>query len=183
MAIAISLCLAAGCNTSGCLENQNSIPLAGFYSSSTLTAISIDSVAIGGVGAPRDSLLSTGATAISQLYLPFRATDSSTSYFFRYISQGLNYDFLVDTITFTYDTHLYFASEECGAMYRYYITEMTHTTHLIDSVAITDSLVTNLDVERIKIFFRTANPDEEEEEETEEEPSQGDDYSEDDTEE
>ncbi len=68
-------------------------------------------------------------------------------------------------------------------MYRYYITEMTHTTHLIDSVAITDSLVTNLDVERIKIFFRTANPDEEEEEETEEEPSQGDDYSEDDTEE
>ena len=49
-----------------------------------------------------------------------------------------------------------FASAECGAMYRYHVRSFTYTTHMIDSVKMTDSLITNNDAEQIQIFFRTA---------------------------
>ena len=45
-------------------------------------------------------------------------------------------------------------------MYHYRITAYTYTTHLIDSVAVTDSLITNIDRETIQIYFRTAEPSE-----------------------
>ncbi len=41
-------------------------------------------------------------------------------------------------------------------MYIYRIESLTHTTHLIDSVLLTDQLFTNVEAERIKIYFRTA---------------------------
>ena len=47
-------------------------------------------------------------------------------------------------------------------MYRYKITSVTYTTHLIDSVGIVDSLITNIDRERIRIYFRSADNDDEE---------------------
>lgn len=50
-AAAATLGLAA-CNTSGCTENQNSIPLAGFYSSAAEAQVSLDSVGVYGVGVP-----------------------------------------------------------------------------------------------------------------------------------
>lgn len=147
--------LAGGCSTSGCLENQNSLPLAGFYSSSTGNSISLDSLEIGGVGAPNDSLLLASGSA-STLYMPFRSQSPRTSFYFRYTQKVFVEYGVTDTVTFSYDALPYFASEECGAMYQYRITGVTTTTNLIDSVGITDSLITNLDIERIKIYFRTA---------------------------
>ena len=41
-------------------------------------------------------------------------------------------------------------------MYRYHVRSFTYTTHMIDSVKMTDSLITNNDAEQIQIFFRTA---------------------------
>lgn len=145
-----------GCNSTGCTENKNSVPLAGFYAYSTKQAITVDSISIGGVGAPNDSLIIDCASA-SSVYLPFRASMHEVRYFIRYEAKALNYPELVDTITFTYTSIPYFASEDCGAMYRYDITDFRYTTNLIDSVAVTDKLITNVDIERIKIFFRTAD--------------------------
>lgn len=152
--LAVSL---TSCNTTGCTDNQSSIPLAGFYGSGNDRAISVDSIEIGGEGAPGDSLLTSGMSPVSSIYLPFRAADGNTTFFFRYRQQAL--EGLADYITFTYTATPYFASEECGAMYRYHITSCDYTTHLIDRVEILDSLVTNTDVERIKIYFRTADED------------------------
>ncbi len=144
----------SSCNTSGCTDNQSSIPLAGFYSYNTLREISVDSISVGGVGAINDSLLINSASA-SKVYLPFRANQDSTSYFIRYEAKNLNYPELFDTITFKYKRIPYFASEECGAMYRYSIDKLNYTTHLIDSVGLVDSLITNADIETIRIYFRT----------------------------
>ena len=44
-------------------------------------------------------------------------------------------------------------------MFVYDITAVDYTRHIVDSVAITDSLVNNFDMERIKIFFRTSETD------------------------
>lgn len=148
--------LYTGCNSSGCTDNQNSLPLAGFYSAETGKAISLQDVEIGGVNAPQDSLLYSGSGSMSEIYLPFRTTENETSFYIHYTQEEISDPAYNDTITFNYTSQPYFASEECGAMYRYFITGLRYTVHIIDSVAITDSLITNIDIQRIKIFVRTA---------------------------
>lgn len=144
------------CSATGCTDNQNSLPLAGFYSMGDGSKITPDSIAIEGIGAPDDSLLLSPGTRVSELYLPFRSTRPSTSFCIQYREQALNYPQLYDTLTFDYDAIPYFASEECGAMYHYKVTRFSYTRHLVDSVAVTDSLITNVDRETIQIYFRTA---------------------------
>lgn len=157
IATAIAASTIPSCNTVGCLENQSSIPQAGFYSSTTDKAISVDSIKIYGIGAPGDSALNSSINA-SSVYLPFRSDKPSTSFAFRYLSSYLNRPELIDTLTFDYDSEPRFVSEECGAMFFYRITKLSYTTHLIDSVAILDSLINNLDIQRIRVYFRTAEP-------------------------
>lgn len=106
-----------------------------------------------------DTLLLTLDSRQQQLYLPFRSTSPSTSFYIHYCQKALDYPELNDTLSFDYDAVPYFASEDCGAMYHYRVTRYTYTTHLIDSVGMTDSLITNIDRETIRIFFRTADPD------------------------
>lgn len=161
--LAALLVSSVGCNNSSCMENRSSIPLAKFYGSADGKAISVDSVQIGGVGAPNDSLLLQGGRA-SQVYLPLRAVKEVTSFYFHYTQKALDNDAFNDTITFGYKSIPYFASVDCGALYRYRISHMSYTRHLIDSVAIIDSLITNLDRETVKIYFRTKSSEEEEEE-------------------
>lgn len=157
--LAAGALLTQSCSNVGCTENQNSLPLAGFYAMSTGQAIVPDSITIGGVGAPSDTLLLTLDSRQQQLYLPFRSTSPSTSFYIHYCQKALDYPELNDTLRFDYDAVPYFASEDCGAMYHYRVTRYTYTTHLIDSVGMTDSLITNIDRETIRIFFRTADPD------------------------
>lgn len=160
IAIIIGASIIGGCNSTGCLENQNSIPLAGFYSKNTLKSIAIDSISIGGIGAPSDSLITNNGQSISQVYLPFRSSKESTSFYIHYNQKALDFDALNDTITFNYESIPYFVSEECGAMYFYSIKKMEYTRHIIDSISITDSLVKNTDIERIRIYFRTSETNE-----------------------
>ena len=77
-AVAASL-LCQGCNTSGCTDNQNSLPLAGFYSSAG-EAVSISDIDISGVGQATDSLLYASGTSLHLVYLPFRSKYTTTSY-------------------------------------------------------------------------------------------------------
>jgi hypothetical protein len=150
---AAALCaVAASCSNSSCIDNQNALPLAGFYASSTGEAASPKGLAVGGVGAPNDSLLKTASSTASTVYLPFRAADSSTAFAFTLTVDSVTT--VTDTITFAYSSTPYYASAECGAMYCYHITDVAYTTAFIDSVSIIDSLVTNVDLERIKIYLR-----------------------------
>ena len=145
------------CNSSGCTDNQSSLPLAGFYSSTTNEPVLLPYIEIYGVGAPNDSILYQSGQGHSIVYLPFRNSSNQVSYVFHYTQQGIDSDEFNDTLTFTYSSEPYFASEQCGAMYCYDISKLDYTCHLIDSVVITDSLVTNTDIERIKIYFRTSS--------------------------
>lgn len=166
-AIACAL-VAASCSTDGCLDNQNSIPLAGIYSAETGSPVSLSGIQIMGVGAPNDSLL-VASGSVQQVYLPMRSTANTTEWCFHYTQPGIDTEAFNDYIRFTYTSEPYFASEECGAMYRYHITEVEYTTNLLESVEITDSLITNTDVERIRLYFRTATPPDPDEGEGEEE--------------
>lgn len=141
----ISLLLTACAAT--CYDNQNSIPKAGFYSASSGQAVTITGLAIGGVDAPGDSLLCSPSESQSFVFLPFRPADGETE--FQVSANGLS-----DVITFWYDSTPYFASAECGAIWRYRIRNVEWTRNLIDSVAIVDSIITNVDSEQIKLILK-----------------------------
>lgn len=157
------IAMLAGCNTAGCIDNLNSIPVAGFYSMGSGKAVAIDSLAVWGVGAVGDSLLASPSAAASQIYMPLRSSASVTSFCFAYRAKALDRPELQDTVTIAYTSTPWFISEDCGAAYRYRIDRLTHTSHLIDSVGIADSVVTNVVNENIRIYFRTsaAGPGEE----------------------
>lgn len=160
--IFVILCIATttflpSCSNSGCTENRSAVPLASFCASSTAREISLDSVSISGVDAPNDSILSAAGQRVSQVYLPMRPTDPSVQWCLAYRWKEFADPYFNDTITIEYDSQPYFASEECGAFFRYRIKSLACTDHLIDSVGVVDSLVTNIDKVYLKIYFRVAD--------------------------
>lgn len=136
---------------------------------STKEPVGISNVTVYGADVPDGATLLDGASATT-LYLPFRPGHDETAFVFHFISEFDEEDkpepLFNDTIFFTYTTTPHFASDDCGAVYYYHITEMSHTDLFIDSVAITDSTVTNIDKQRIEIYFH-----DQEEEETPQQPN------------
>ncbi|MCH5227557.1 MAG: hypothetical protein J1F16_07080 [Muribaculaceae bacterium] len=151
----IGLVIAGGCSTSECYDNQNSLPLAGFYTSAARPqAISLDSISILGIGAPGDSILQDSVRTISQVYLPFRLDQNSTTYEIQYLSALPGIYYISDYITFNYDILPMFVSAACGAVYYYKITSIETTHNFIDSVTCPSGEITNANIENLKIYFR-----------------------------
>ncbi len=150
------------CTNATCYDNRASVPLAGFRDSEG-KKISLDSLEVYAVtGTSTDSVIAaTPGARISNVYLPLRPDQDVTQWVIAYRYRELNYPELNDTITLGYTSQPYFASDECGVVMRYCITSLGFTTHLIDEVELTDSVVSNIDVERMLIYFRTsiASPD------------------------
>ena len=160
--IMLILSVAAGCSTSECYDNQNSLPLAGFYSSEEVPkAVALDSISILGIGAPGDSILQDSVGVLSQVYLPFRIDQNSTTYEIRYLAGLAGLYRMADTITFNYDIVPMFVSTACGAVYYYKMTSIESTHVFIDSVVCPTGEITNANVENLKIFFRVDVEDEE----------------------
>lgn len=145
----------AACNSDeGCEGYTSSMPLAGFYSSQTKKAITIDSLTVFGVGVPNDSLLLDTARA-SQTYLPLDIEKTQARFVIRYDQQQLAALKLADTVTIDYSPRPYFHSEECGAMYYFDVKGYRTTNVLIDSMQIITPVFDNTTAETIKIYFRT----------------------------
>ncbi len=155
----IAICVAPifnSCSSNGCMDNQSSIPLAGFYSSQTKGAITVDSLTLYGVGAPGDSVLYSNQS-LKQAYMPLRITTDETQYVFHYEQKKLSSTALNDTLTIEYKKTPFFVSSECGTVYIFDIEDFAYTKHLIDSIKIPTMKITNADVETVKVYFRTAN--------------------------
>lgn len=143
------------CDTGGCTDLRSSVPRADFYSSATEKQIVIDSLQITGVGAPGDSVLYGPGSRLSSVYLPMPAQTNTVKWRIAYMQSDLaGYD-VADTISLDFERQPWFAGEECGAMYKYRITRLEYTNYLIDSVALADSLVINVDRATLNIYFRT----------------------------
>ncbi len=171
MAIVSTVALVASlssCNNTGCADRRSALPLAGLYNAANEEPIVLDSIAVGGVDAPGGDLLVAPGEATRSIYLPLRMEQKSTSFYIHYAypAQGLDDDALNDTISIDYEAQPYFASEECGAFYVYHISAVEHTSHIISHVELTDSVVDNIDVERLRIYFRVAEADDQEQPES-----------------
>ena len=146
-----------GCSTSECYDNQNSLPLAGFYSSQEVpAAISLDSISIIGIGAPGDSILQDSVRSLSETYLPFRIDQNSTTYAIYYLAGLPGIYRIHDDITFNYDIVPMFVSSACGTVYYYKMNSIIYTNNFIDSVKCPKGVITNENIENLKIYFRVA---------------------------
>lgn len=160
LAIMSALCW-QGCSTSGCTDNMSSLPLAGFYSYRNHQPITLDSLAIHGIDSPGDSLLLGMGVPASMIYLPLRSDRAMTQYCISYGWIPVADKAMNDTITMVYTSMPYFASEECGASYRYRLHQVDYTRHLLDSIGVSDSLITNVDRERLQLYFRVSTTENE----------------------
>lgn len=115
--------------------------LASFYNSETDRGMS-PVIMVQGVGA--EGLL-IGDTAISRILLPLTSRDTT-----RYV---VWLDSTSDSLTFIHQTTQKYASAETGFYYEYKLLAVEHTQNRIDSIRITDSLVTTKWNENIKLYI------------------------------
>ena len=85
-------------------------------------------------------------TALSVLNLPLSANTKS--------SFLVSFDSVTDTIDFTYETSMKYASIETGFYNEYKLQSIDFSKNRIDSILITDSLVTKTWHENIKLYLR-----------------------------
>lgn len=150
---ALILGMIAACTSSDCKDYRTTLPLAGFYTDTGtggIQAIAFDSLSVAGVGAPGDSLLLDNARQASQTYLPLPIDAHSCSFALIYATAP---QLVSDTITIAYTPSPHFASAECGVVYYYDVSSITHTSLLIDSVSCLTNPLTNRPLENLRIYF------------------------------
>lgn len=141
--------LLSGCGDAGCYDNGSAVPLARFYASGTTTQAAVSGVSVTAIGVPGDTMLVNDAT-VSELHLPLRISASHTQWRISFLTT----DSLVvnDTLTMRYRPIEYFASVECGAMYHFDLTEVSCTSHVIDSVRVEQPRVTHVDQVNLRLY-------------------------------
>lgn len=156
-AIIVGLVLAASCANDECLENKNSLPLAGFYSSEEVPRqVALEMISVYGIGAPGDSVLHDSVSGLNQSYMPFRIDQESTSYVIKYEHGDLGLLGIADTITFNYDIMPWFVSSACGVVYNYKMRDISTTHYVIDSVTCPKGIIDNANAENLRIYFRVS---------------------------
>jgi len=152
----VALCaMVTACAGDGCSSGTSSIPRAGFYASGTGDAVTIDSISVYGVEVPGDSMVLRCARNVHQTYMPLRISQETTKYVIHYDQKALCDISNNDTITLHYKATPFFESDECGVLYLFDITGFECTNHLIESVEVVYPHVSNIDVETLKLYFRT----------------------------
>lgn len=147
LALILLLCtFIVSCSSNGCENNQNAIPMAGFYDYATRESLTVSGLSVYGVGAPNDSLVMAPTKTAHQVWLPFRGLQDFAAFRFDFGEEE-------NTVTFSYDAIPYYEGEDCGAMWRYHITNVEWDGATIDSVSVTDPIITNIERERIMIFL------------------------------
>lgn len=100
-------------------------------------------VSVKGIGL--DSLFYTG-TSLNQMVLPLSSNDTTNFV--------ISFDSVVDTLSVIHQTSIEYASMESGFYNEYKLQHIDFSHNRIDSVLITDSLVTKTWHENIKLYIR-----------------------------
>jgi hypothetical protein len=84
-------------------------------------------------------------SVLQKILLPLSSNDT-TSYL-------IAFDSKTDTVTFIHDTYQKYASMESGFYFEFKLKSINYTNNRIDSISITDSLVTQKWNENIKLYL------------------------------
>lgn len=84
---------------------------------------------------------------VTDISLPLNPNIASTSFV-------IKADTIQDTLYFHHQSEMYFVSLECGFTWLFNLDETTHTTHLIDSIIVVDTIIDLNERNNYKIYFR-----------------------------
>lgn len=103
------------------------------------------------VSSTADIVLVNRKYGASSMMLPLSYTAVEDTFFLQYSAR------LVDTLWVEHQNHPYFSSMDCGMVMHYELVNIKSTNHLIDSVQIVNSGVSNTLKDNVKIYFTVAN--------------------------
>lgn len=146
----------SGCSNDECTDTSGSLPLAEFYSAEDKKPISIDSLAVWAIDAPGETMLLDSVRSAEKTWLPFNLDTNYTTFVFCYLKKEIPKPEMNDTLKISYNIQPWFISTACGAIYRYKINEIIHTSHFIDSVSCTasDNIIDNKPGKNFCIYFK-----------------------------
>jgi hypothetical protein len=134
------------CSLGSCFEETESYLKVSFYSNTTKKLVAPDSLTIYGLNMETTKLYNK-ATKIQPALIPLNSSASECTYVIRING-------ITDTIQFRYNSYPHLVSKECGyTFYHQLDTEPIPTYHGIRYIFTSNSTITTLNVENIRIFY------------------------------
>jgi hypothetical protein len=128
-----------------CRENKDVRLNAGFFTSGTTNALSVDSLTVFGLG--NDSMLYNVNNNINNIKLPLNKKQELSIFVMNFQA-----DQATDTLFVLYTNQDYFISYECGSVITHRIDTVITTEHFIKSVKIINHDINTTDVQHLQIF-------------------------------
>lgn len=129
-----------------CRENKDVRLNAGFYTSGTTNALSVDSLKVFGLEREDSSLYDVNKS-INNIKLPLNKKQELSIFVLNFRANQVN-----DTMFVLYTNQDYFISYECGSVITHMIDTVITTEHFIKSVKIINHDINTTDVQHLQIF-------------------------------
>jgi hypothetical protein len=129
-----------------CRENKDVRLNAGFYTSGTSNALSVDSLKVFGLEREDSSLYDVNKS-INNIKLPLNKKQELSIFVLNFRANQV-----IDTLFVLYTNQDYFISYECGSVITHKIDTVITTEHFIKSVKIINHDINTTDVQHLQIF-------------------------------
>lgn len=129
-----------------CRENKDVRLNAGFYTSGTTNALSVDSLKVFGLEREDSSLYDVNKS-INNIKLPLNKKQELSIFVLNFRANQV-----IDTLFVLYTNQDYFISYECGSVITHKIDTVITTEHFIKSVKIINHDINTTDVQHLQIF-------------------------------
>lgn len=143
--VTVIILLLFSCTTGSCFEETESYLKASFYDNATSKLLPPDSLTLYGMN--RDSIIYNKKTNVQPVLIPLNSSTESCTFIFKI--KGV-----ADTIEFRYSSFPHLISKECGyTFYHHLDTALVYSKNFIKVIYISNTNITNLNVENIRIFY------------------------------
>ncbi len=135
----------ASCAPQGCFDQTESLVKADFYNNLNKRLQAPDSLTMYGLNMETNKIYDKNVE-IQPAMIPLNTSADSCVIVIRI--NGTN-----DTIKFRYNSYPHLISKECGYTFYHNIEKPVTTLHEIDSIKLTNNLITNINGENIIIYY------------------------------
>ena len=133
------------CAQASCFDETESYLKASLYNTSFAKILAPDSLTLYGMS--RDSIIYNKVADLTVALFPLNVTAQRSSFV-------IKINGITDTIEFRYSSYPHLISKECGYTYYHHLDTLPiFTKHIIDTILIESSTITNLKIENITIKY------------------------------
>jgi hypothetical protein len=143
---AVLILFLISCTPGSCFEETESYLKASFYAGDiTPKLVAPDTLTL--IGLNQDSIIYNKKQSVNVALMPLNASADTCTFV-------IEVNGVSDTIEFEYTSYPHLISKECGyTFYHHLDTVRNYTKHFIKDIYTSNTTVTNLNVENIRIFY------------------------------